>query len=219
MRPQSETDLPIYYWGSFARQKTRDVPAVPQVTIMIPPWNDQHVLPPMLSASGSHLPGNRTPYRAALLELVDRFAFNAERAEILSGFLEYRSALHAAGINRGLQWIGGSFVEHIERSASRTPNDIDVVSFYYPPEPDAGGYESLFGGSQTKTKFHVHAYGMRLGLAMNPGIVKLVGYWYGMWAHRRNGSPKGFVEIDLNPGPDSTARQALCLEIQTRGWI
>ncbi len=185
---------------------------------MIPPWNHQHVLPLVLSPSESLRRDNRAPYRATVLELIDRFAINAERMRILEGFLQYRSALRDKGIHGGFQWIGGSFVEDVEQIELRTPNDIDVVSFFYPIDLNPNIYVNLFDVKNTKANFHVDASGIRLGRPLTPEIVSLVGYWYGMWAHRRDGSPKGFVEVDLTPDLDSTASEELNQRRQVRGW-
>ena len=185
---------------------------------MIPPWIHQHVLPLVLSPSESLKRDNRAPYRATLLELVDRFAINAERMKILDGFLHYRSALRDRGVQGGFQWIGDSFVENVEKIELRPPNDIDVVSFFYPIDLNPNSYMNLFDAKATMERFQVHASGIRLGRPLTPEIVKTVGYWYGMWTHRRDGSPKGFVEVDLTPDLDSTVSEELNQRKQVKGW-
>ena len=77
---------------------------------------------------------------------------------------------------------------------------------------------NLFNVKTTKASFHVHASGIRLGTPLTPEIVRLIGYWYGMWAHRRDDSPKGFVEVDLTPDLDSTASEELNQRKQVKGW-
>ena len=153
---------------------------------MIPPWNHQHVLPLVLSPSKSLRRGDRFPYRATMLDLVDRFAIYAKRMRTLDGFLQYRSALRDKGIRGGFQWIGGSFVENVEKIELRSPKDIDVVSFFYPIDLNPDNYVGLFDAKTTMERFQVHASGIRLGTPLTPEIVRMVGYWYGMWAHRRD---------------------------------
>ena len=163
---------------------------------MIPNWNQEGVLPLALlgDVPGYALqPENRSPYRTSLPTLISRFAINSARAGILQGFLEYRAALHAIGIVQGFQWIGGSFTEN-----TPTPNDIDVVTFYYPPVSVAfGEYRHLFLDRDTKSRFYVDAYGIQLGSPTRRETVGVIAYWYGLWSHRRDGLAKGFVEVDL----------------------
>ncbi len=186
---------------------------------MIPEWNHSGVLPPIQPGQASHSAGSRAPYQVSLLDLVDRFAFNAARAAILQGFFRYRADLHATGIVDGFQWINGSFAEDSENHRQmRPPNDIDVVTFYHSPDSDFSEYQRLFDSRATKETFLVDAYGLRLGEPVRPATVRQIVYWYSMWAHQRDGLWKGFVEVDLRPDGDATARQALNLEIQRRGW-
>src|SRR5437867_13022888 len=101
-------------------------------TVPIPPWNPEGLLPAADMANPTS--ANRAPYPVTLSDVVMRFHTSAERAAILTGFLDYRAALHAAGLTTGFQWLDGSFMEHIEVGARRRPpNDIDVVSFYHLP--------------------------------------------------------------------------------------
>lgn len=90
------------------------------------------VVPPI--RPGSDPAGtDRSPYEVTMEELVNRFCLSADRAEILKGFLELRSDLNSIGINRGFQWVDGSFLENIEDTEARPPNDIDVVMFAFLP--------------------------------------------------------------------------------------
>lgn len=117
---------------------------------MIPEWNEQGVLPPIRPGAGP-TSADRAPYRVSLQQLVTRFAISPERAAILQGFLNYRAALHAAGIIVGFQWIGGSFVEDIETVEGRAPNDMDVVTLCAAPTDD---YNHLFTPGITHARYH-----------------------------------------------------------------
>ena len=63
-----------------------------------------------------------------------RFGDTVARREILKGFLNFRTALHAAGLVKGFQWVNGSFVEHTVQRENREPRDMDVVTFFDIPE-------------------------------------------------------------------------------------
>jgi hypothetical protein len=91
--------------------------------VAIPAWTADGVLPP-INASQPVSP-ERSPYVVSLTDYVLRFSDTPERRAVLDGYLRYRAALHAAGVVQGFQWIDGSFLEHVEVTEGRTPNDID----------------------------------------------------------------------------------------------
>jgi hypothetical protein len=80
---------------------------------MIPEWNISAVLPPIRPGAAGHSP-DRSPYKASLSEVVERFAKTPARLEILRGLLNYRAELRKRGISTGFQWLNGSFMEHKE---------------------------------------------------------------------------------------------------------
>ena len=104
----------------------------------IPEW-DNNLLPPIhpdTPEGQEHEILYRAPYHAKLSDFVTRFTTTLERVALIEKFLEYRAALHEAGIHRELQWINGSFVEDIEQSPrERPPRDIDVVTLFVPGNP------------------------------------------------------------------------------------
>jgi hypothetical protein len=67
----------------------------------------------------------------------------------------------------------------------------------------------MFDHKQIKTLYTVDAYFVELGNPLDQESVKKVSYWYSMWSHRRNGTWKGFVRIDLDKGKDAYARELL----------
>lgn len=91
-------------------------------------WNNLGVLPPIYPGDLGHSP-NRSPYPINMSKIVSILGFSEPRQAILQGLLNYRAALYDLGIVQGFQWIGGSFVEDIERLECRNPNDVDVVTF------------------------------------------------------------------------------------------
>lgn len=95
----------------------------------LPHWSNAGVLPPVRPNHLGYSP-DRSPYAVSLLTLVERFSTTPERIKILQGFLQFRAFLHELGVTSGFQWLDGSFMEQVELLESRSPNDIDVVTFF-----------------------------------------------------------------------------------------
>jgi len=180
---------------------------------MIPEWNMSGVLPPIRPGlSGNHV--DRSPYVATLLEFVDCFSTSPTRIEIIDGLLKYRRELHSCGITKGFQWLDGSFMEKIESLEARQPVDIDVVSFFYLPDGKSQQdlillNRNLFDSAKMIIDHYVDAYYFILGQPTGSSHVKKVAYWYSMWAHRRDETWKGFIQVDLAPFEDEAAMEAL----------
>ncbi|HEY7374529.1 MAG TPA: hypothetical protein VIF57_20365 [Polyangia bacterium] len=174
--------------------------------VPIPAWTADGVLPP-LDASQPVAP-ERSPYLVSLVDYVLRFGDTADRRAILDGLLRYRAALHSLGLVRGFHWLDGSFLEHIERIEGRSPNDLDLVTFFHlPPAASQLQLLSKIGGllgPSAKATYRVDAYLQHLGMAPEL-LARQAAYWYSVWSHRRNQLWKGFVQIDLNPGEDGAA--------------
>ncbi|RAZ81939.1 hypothetical protein DDV93_21345 [Cereibacter johrii] len=175
----------------------------------IPDWNMAGVVPPI--RPGAHPAGrDRSPYRVSLSEFADRFCLSSERLEILNGLMNLRSGLHSIGVTQGFQWIDGSFLEHIEDTASRPPNDVDVVTYAFLP---AGETQQTFmprlfpyiDRAAVKASYKVDHI-----VRVLPQIdIHDVCYWYSLWSHRRDGLWKGYAEVDLAPTDDAQARSLL----------
>ena len=184
--------------------------------MVIPDWNPQAVIPTVRSVplDQQALPENRSPYEAALFHLVERFATTPERDQLLHDLLDYRSALYAVGIIEGFQWINGSFVENVEvrprPDKEPRPYDIDVVTFYHPQEDEPPELLDLFNPAVTKDRYNIDAYYVTLDVPLDADLVEAIAYWHGMWSTRRDDqTPKGFVQVELNPEHDLEAREAL----------
>lgn len=67
----------------------------------------------------------------------------------------------------------------------------------------------LFYPDRSKLRFHVDAYAMVIGNALEVSDVGQISYWYSMWSHRRNGLWKGFVQVDISANEDETAKVLL----------
>jgi hypothetical protein len=188
---------------------------------MIPAWNNSGLLPPIRQNRPGH-DSDRSPYQVELHQVVERFAVTPDRIAILQGLFAYRKALHALGIEQGFQWLDGSFMEQVESLESRSPRDIDVVTFFRLPggmdqRSLAARHMDLFIPEQTKAQYKVDAYPCILGEPTAGRHVRQIAYWYSMWSHRRNGMWKGFLQVDLAPHGDPPACKALELVQQEGG--
>jgi hypothetical protein len=177
----------------------------------IPAWSPEGVLPPINPANATS--PHRSPYVVSLLDYVMRFGATPDRREVLSGFLGYRSALHAAGLTRGFQWLDGSFVENVELIEKRSPNDTDVVTFFHLPPGTtqrqlAEQHPGVVDHGGLKKTFRVDAYLVHLGVEPER-LARESAYWYSIWAHRRSEVWKGFVQVDLGPTEDALAQSLL----------
>lgn len=172
--------------------------------VPIPPWNPLLVLPPVNDLDP--VSPDRSPYEVSLLSFVVRFATSWQRCRILRGYLNFRAALHQAGIVSGFQWLDGSFSENVEVLEARNPRDVDVVTFLEDPDGELAQLfpQELADHDLVKERFLVDSYWVETTL---PGreLVTVSAYWYSMWAHRRNSQWKGFLQIDLSPAEDAAA--------------
>lgn len=162
----------------------------------------------------------RSPYSVSLSDLVLRFNTSAERRRILEGLLDYRAALHSIGLAKGFQWVDGSFVENVELTEKRAPNDVDVVTFFelmpgVSQQQALSLMPALFDQAGVKKQFHVDTYFVDLAAPNPTMLVESAAYWYSMWAHRRDERWKGFLSIDLAPAEDASARANLASSVPT----
>lgn len=185
---------------------------------MIPSFNEGGVLPPFIGEDATgQLQLPRSPYRATMLSLVERFATSRERAMILRGLMRLRAGLRAVGLTEGLQWIDGSFVEDCETVKGRSPGDVDVVNLLRRPAAlahDGDWYEfinanlHLIDPVQAKATFHCDAYFFDLD-ADRISVVEQAAYWFGLFSHQRvTFRWKGMVQLDLMED-DGAAEAAL----------
>jgi hypothetical protein len=181
-------------------------------TVAVPAWNSLGLLPPI--DEHQQTSAERSPYEVSLIDFVLRFGCTQPRHSVLNGFLQYRAALHKAGLVSGFQWLDGSFLENVELLESRTPNDIDVVTFFDLPANKSQAdmlqqFPELFPRTREmlqkiKSIYCVDAYLEDLAKAPKR-LVRQSSYWYSMWSHRRNQAWKGYVQVDLAPTNDALA--------------
>ena len=184
-------------------------------TINIPAWDTEGYLPPLLgheTLSRSH-----PPYPVSLTDLVQRFRVSDRRREILRGFLDFRAKLHQVGLDDGIQWVDGSFVNDKMSQKGEEPGDIDVITLYNVPTGTTQSqllarFPELFGDpsvNRNKEMYDVDSY----FVSMNSGSVsyttKSIAFWNNLWYHTEQGRRKGFLSVDLAPIEDQIAANLL----------
>jgi hypothetical protein len=179
----------------------------------LPAWNNAGILPPIKPGEPGHSP-YRSPYEVDLIAFIDVFSLSPDRIKILDGFLRFREALQRLGLTSGFQWLDGSFLENIETLENRSPGDMDVVTFFYLPQGESQRYlyakaPDLFDRQYLRETYNIDGYYKQLGGAFDVNNIKYISYWYSMWAHRRNGLWKGFVQIDLSQPTEASAKAVL----------
>ena len=75
-------------------------------------------MPPFLGSTPGAAPSLMSPYDVTASEIVARFGTTPGRREILRGWLDHRAAMRVIGIDKGFQWLDGSFVEDKEPKIS-----------------------------------------------------------------------------------------------------
>ncbi|MVO15082.1 DUF6932 family protein [Parasedimentitalea huanghaiensis] len=178
----------------------------------IPEFADHGGLPPFVNGHPT-LPNARSPFSATMQEVVERFCTSEHRAKLLKGLNEYRKHLHSGGFVSGSQWIDGSFVEDVERTQKRNPNDIDVVTLYnrpikYQADPlswaaDYTNYlrNQFFDTLAMKPAYLCDTYDIDLDAGSRP-LVRNTTYWFGLFSDMRgSGSKKGILEVPLAVDP------------------
>lgn len=180
--------------------------------MVIPNFDSNLVLPPHLGNPTQ--PHQLSPYPCTALELCQRFGTTSERRQLLEGFLKFRTLLSAVGFATGFQWLDGSFLEDVETREDRAPQDLDVVTFYMPPDQKfnqqvAQSYPDIWNLHEIKAKYHLDHYWV--DIAYNPMLtVEQTRYWIGLFSHRRDGIWKGMLRIELNTSTeDDTAKNFL----------
>lgn len=166
----------------------------------IPDFDHNHVLPPHLGnpTQKTHL----SPYPCSILELCHRFATSTERIEILKGLVTFRQQMTANGVIYGFQWLDGSFLENIEVSESRPPNDIDAVTFFggLTPADQANirnNFPEFANPVLAKNKFKVDHY--PVDYSYSPDVtVEMTRYWIQLFTHNRNSVWKGILRVPIN---------------------
>lgn len=181
----------------------------------IPNFTPSYALPPFVGQWPA-APLGFSPYQATVAEVVAAFGTSPQRRMLLVGFVDLRAQLRNLGFTIQSQWLDGSFVEEIEASEARSPNDIDVVSFLERPALAKGDAQvaaiaaanlQIFHPGQSKAQFGCDHYVMDMDAGLS---VENLCYWNALFSHRRNGMWKGYVSVaDEGAAVDQAIRTAL----------
>lgn len=176
-----------------------------------PLWNEMGIISPINESNPTSLV--RSPYEMDIVSFVRMFSLTPARNKILRGLLNFRIELSKIGLAEGFQWVDGSFTENVELIERRAPNDVDVVTFFTFQDGDDDEMvftrnPTLFDQPFVKTNYLVDSYYQSLNDS-GANLVSRTVYWYSMWAHKRDLSWKGFVQIPLSPNLDTIALSIL----------
>ena len=178
----------------------------------IPGFGPGGILPPFIGDDPATFA--RSPYECTSVELVEHLATSGERCRLIAGWLRLRNELHNLGFRHGWQWLNGSFLERREGE----PNDIDVVTFLFPPDSPLPAEEikerfmqAGLVGLEAKKRYSCDAYYVEFHDGPAEAVRSAV-YWYSLFSHRRTTFEwKGLVRLDLAPADDSAASKALSI--------
>jgi len=178
----------------------------------IPNFDYNNVLPPHLGnpTERAHL----SPYSCTILELCQRFSTSKQRVLILKNYVSFRQRMTINGLVTGFQWLDGSFIEDIERSELRHPNDLDLVTFF-------GGisladqiifqtsFPEFVNPVLAKSTYMLDHYAV--DYFYHPDVtVEQTRYWLQLFTHSRTGVWKGIIKLPLNtPIDDQLAEDYL----------
>ncbi|HFK5553948.1 TPA: hypothetical protein ACGZ9Q_002006 [Elizabethkingia anophelis] len=174
----------------------------------IPDFDHNHVLPPHIGSPTNR--GHLSPYDCSILELCQKFSTSSIRIEILKKFLTFRSKMNDLGIINGFQWLDGSFIENIEISEDRPPNDLDIVTFFGGITIDEQinirtNFPEFSDPSLAKRNFQLDHYPVDYCYTPD-ATVEMTRYWIQLFTHNRSGVWKGILKLPLNtPDEDHNA--------------
>lgn len=183
-------------------------------------FNTQGVLPPYVGADPTT--SARSPYIITTNDLVINFGTTPKRNALIQNLITYRMRLYDAGFVDGVQYIDGSFVENVESTQLRAPNDIDIFSFLRAPEryqlnPQAWASEGLahwndvvVNREKNKQELSLDTYAILVDELSWWDLLDINNYWSGLFSHQRGSLQwKGFLAIPLDPTQDVHALTTL----------
>jgi hypothetical protein len=185
---------------------------------IIPKFNENKVLPPHRGNPKNE--SDMSPFPATTLQLCERFGHSKARRPFLRGFLEFRGVLEELQMHEGFQWLDGFFMEDFEHQKIKTPEFIQVVTFYkQPPKPFphpdlTDTFAILQDPDLLERKYNVTHNVVRLDMSAQNTPQKLVSrtrFWWGQMSHTEEEEVwKGLVQVPLNtPDDDAAAMQYL----------
>lgn len=165
-------------------------------TMPIPPFDANGLLPPFIGEDATGK--DRSPYMVTIFELAQLFGDTPRRRRLLANLIMYRALLASDGYQSGLQFIGGAFVENIELTGLRDPDDIDVLSIVNAPkkyivEPSlwtstgkAFWDHEIADRRKNKQRYSLDAPALIYENTEPYIFIRELIYWYGLFSHQRS---------------------------------
>lgn len=106
------------------------------------------------------------------------------------------------GIIDGFQWLDGSFIENIEITENRPPNDLDLVTFFggltiEEQKVKRAKFIEFFNPTLAKNNYKLDHY--FVDYCFRPEVtVEMTRYWIQLFTHNRLGVWKGILRLELN---------------------
>jgi hypothetical protein len=181
--------------------------------VIIPEPTIDGILPPFTGGDPGGGPALMSPYEVGPVEVVQRFGTTDHRRGMLKGWLDHRGALRGLGVERGFQWLDGSFVEE------KDPHDLDLVIFVHRPTSVHGAREwglflranqGLFDRRGVKQAYSLDTF--FLDMNGNPEtLVSIARYLLQLFSHQRETYLwKGILQVRLeDTGEDGQAMALL----------
>lgn len=171
----------------------------------IPAFDHNEVIPPHLGNPASQ--NDLSPYPCSIMELCTHFATTTQRIEILKGYVNFRRRMTTEGIIHGFQWLDGSFLENIEVSEKRPPNDLDLITLYANvPQATQQNILNVFpefaNATLSKQGYRLDHY--PFDISIHPAhTVEFTRYWVQLFSHKKsNGIWKGMLQLPINTDAD-----------------
>lgn len=176
---------------------------------LLPPFRPDGTLPPYRGTREElrRDPSAVSPYGLSASEVVRQLGFSPARCDLLRSWLAFRERLLGLGVTGGVQWLGGSFVEH----GAAEPRDIDCITLASLPREwiDRDRLTSsapaelveLCTPGVARQRYRVDAHLLALG---GPGTLRGISVWYAAFGHSKLDRWKGFVTVPL-PSDDREA--------------
>lgn len=182
---------------------------------MIPEFEESGILPPYIGETGDErIKGHLSPYKCDTLELCIRFGTSKERVEILKKLILFRNKMNDENIQYGFQWLYGSFSENIEVTQNRSPEDLDLMTFYrgFTIEELEGlkkSFPDFFSYKKSKKKYALDHTSFFIGVSPE-FTIDILSNSMQLCTHTRSGIWKGIVRIEINtPIKDKEALEYL----------
>jgi hypothetical protein len=150
-------------------------------------------------------------------EFAIAFGYSNMRKSLIRNLIGYRALMRTGGFVSGIQFLNGSFLENVEATQGRDPQDIDVFSLVsLPPayQTNAQAWSStglpfwrdeVVNQPLNKQRYSLDTYA---DIYPQPGLseIKTIIYWYSLFAHQRVTMEwKGFVAVPLDAASDANA--------------